>query len=167
MSGYAYAYMSDGAETAETNHSIRGTWRKDKNTETAVASVSGIAAGAATTIPALLIHTSIGIPTALDSSSKSIDPEVREDAVDGHPCYVVTSHFVSATRSETESLWIDEKTYLLRRRYSDSEHTAFTFFMGGKKHILPASKIHDEENFTNERINNAIPGSAFALPPVQ
>ena len=167
LNGHSFAYVSDGAVTEETTHTIGGTWRLDRNTEMAVASVGGIAAGAATTIPALLLDTSTGIPTALGSSDKLLDPEVREDAVQGHPCYVLTSHSVSTARSETQSLWIDEKTFLLRRSVSDFEHADFTFFIKGKPQTIPASKSHDEENFTNERTNQPIPDSTFTLPPVQ
>ena len=166
LNGYNFAYVSNGTVTEETTHAIGGAWRLDKNTEMAVASVTGIALSAATTIPALLLDTSTGIPLALSTSS-SIDPEVREDAVQGHPCYVLTSHSVSATRSETQSLWIDEKTLLLRRSVSDFEHADFTFFIKGKPQTIPASKSHAEESFTNERINQPIPDSTFALPPVQ
>lgn len=167
IDGYAYAYISDGMETAETNRSIGGTWRRDKSTETAVASVGGIAAGGATTVPALLVHANIGIPLAFGSSDETTDPEVRESSLVGHPCYIVTSHSISATRSETQSLWIDEKTFLLRRIVSDYVHSEFTFFLGGKKHTLPASKTHDEQNITNQRLNQPIPDSVFALPPTQ
>ena len=167
MDGYAYAYVSDDTETEETNRSINGMWRRDRDTEMAVASVGGIAAGAATTIPALLLNANIGTPLALSPSGSLLDPEVREDAIQGHRCYVLTARFVSATRNDAQSLWIDEKTFLLRRSMSDFEHTEFTFFISGKKHTLPASKSHDEENYTSERLNEAIPDSAFALPPVQ
>ncbi len=167
MDGYAYAYVSDGTETAETNRSINGAWRRDKNPEMAVASVTGIAAGAATTIPALLLNANMGTPLVLSLSGDLVDPEVREDAIGGHLCYILTAHSVSITQSTTQSLWIDKKTFLVRRYISDFDNVARTFFIGGRKQTIPAMNSHSEENFTNERLNETILDSAFALPPVQ
>ena len=164
LSHNPYAYISDGIETEETTASIKGAWRRDKDTEMAVASTAGISSGAATIIPALLLGTGIGKPLVL---GKLPDAEVREDNVDGKLCYVLIAHSESPTRIETQIGWIDEKTLLLRRIVDDSENQPRTFIISGKTINIPAMKSHDEQNITDQRINQPIPNSTFALPAVQ
>lgn len=160
MSGRPFAYMSDGAATVEQNN--LGFWKKVASAEAAIASATGIAQSAGTTVPALLLHTNWGNPF-----TSGYDPEVREDEIDGHPCYVVTSSRVSATHPQKAAFWVDEKTFLLRRYMSDASGTAFSVRIGGVTHEIPAIKSHNDERFTNERLNEAIPDSAFTLPPSQ
>ena len=165
MSRQPFAYISDGVGTEETDMTQEGRWQK-RTPEMAIASVTGIALSAATTVPSLLLQTISGSPLSL-GTGKALSPEVREDTRDGQDCYVLTAHLATAGNNETESLWIDEKTFLLRRSVSDNDSAARTFIIAGKPHLIPAMKSHDDQRFTNERINQPIPDSTFTLPAVQ
>ena len=164
LSHNPYAYISNGTETEETNASIKGAWRRDRDTEMAVASTTGISSGAATVVPALLLGMGLGQPLVL---GKSPDAEVREDNVDGRLCYVLTAHSEAPAHIETQIAWIDEKTLLLRRIVDDRESQARTFTLSGKTLNIPAMKSHDEQSITEQRINQPIPDSTFTLPAVQ
>ena len=157
-----WAYTSDGVGTMERSN--LGGWRTVSDTQSAIATITGITLNAGTTIPAVLLHTNWGTPLGL---GKSVAAEVREDNAQGQPCYVLTANMKTPTLTETEYLWVDEKTYLLRRLISDREQAAQTLTVGGKPLSLPASQTHMEEQFTDERINQPIPNSTFTLPAVQ
>jgi RNA polymerase sigma factor (sigma-70 family) len=160
MSKHSYAYVSDGIGTVlKANAS---SWKQVANADFAIASVTGIAQNAATTIPALLLGSVWGNPIV-----SGFDPKVREDTIDKQLCYVVTASLVTSKATSASTLWIDEKTFLLRRYVTDNEMSAQTIDIGGKSQSFPASKSHNTESFTNERLNQAIPDSAFALPPSQ
>ena len=161
--GGAFAYISNGNETAET-YLGPSNWKKIDTTESAVAGVTGIALHAATTIPALLLKIKWGNPLAL---GKLLDPEVREDSVGGHPCYVVTTHLKTPARTETAYLWVDEKNFLLRRLVTESNSLAQTKEAAGTPIDMPAMQSHADERFTNDHLNEAIPESNFVLPTTQ
>ncbi len=165
-----WAYTSDGVGTMERSN--LGGWEKVKDTETAIGTVTGITLQAGTTIPAVLLnaigtkrgYSLWGTPLAL---GKSVNSEIREDTVGGQLCYVLTAQLKTATLDETEHLWIDEKTFLLRRLVDDRQQQNQTITTSNTPHFLPDSKSHIDEQFTDERLNAAIPDSTFALPPVQ
>jgi len=87
--------------------------------------------------------------------------------VDGHPCYVVTSSLVTDTLALTSFFWIDEKTFLLRRHVSDTDALATSFVIAGRKQDMPATNSHEDQRFTDERLNEAIPDDTFTLPAFQ
>ena len=157
--GNPFAYVSDGVTTAEQIASKR-VWKKAENAEMAIAGATGIAQDAATTVPALLLGTNWGDPFVPEYGS-----EVREDSVDGHPCYVVTNSLGTATNALTGYFWIDEKTFLLRRYVQDSDSQEFE--IPGQSHVVPAMKLHNDERFTKERLNEDIPDSTFTVPAAQ
>ncbi|MGI4789128.1 MAG: sigma-70 family RNA polymerase sigma factor [Janthinobacterium lividum] len=165
-----WAYTSDGIGTVEKNN--LGGWEKVKNTELAIGTITGISLQAGTTIPAVLLN-SIGTkrgyplwgtPLAL---GKQVETEIREDSVEGQLCYVLTAHLTTPTLADTEYLWIDEKTFLLRRLVSDRQQQAQTITPNNTPFLLPASKTYIDERFTNERLNSLIPNSVFTLPVAQ
>ncbi len=166
MSGQPFAYVSDGVGTEETDETQKGRWEKE-NSEMAIASVTGIAQSAATTIPALLLNTRGGGAPLPRTVGKTLSPEVTEDTLNGQACYVLTAHLETPELAEITSLWIDEKTYLVRRSVTDANDAPRTFQVSGKTYSMPATKDHNDEHFTNERLNEAIPDSTFALPPIQ
>ena len=159
--GGTFAYISNGNTTEET-HLGPNNWKKIDTTEDAVAGVTGIALNAATTIPAALLNINWGNPLAV---GKSLDPEVREDIADGQACYVLTSHSTSPTRTETVYLWVDEKSFLLRRLVTGRRSAAQSKESASNPIDLPAMQTHMDEQFTNIRLNAPIPDSAFTLPP--
>lgn len=162
--GEPFSYVSNGIGTEET--SSVGTWYKTPSTEKAIDTVRGVAQSAATTIPALLLGIDREVPLPLKSGA-ALDPEVREDTVDGQSCYVLTAHLATPQRSQKTSLWIDEKTFLARRYASETDAVTQAMAVGDQS--IPAStiKMHNDEHFTNERLNQPIPEGAFALPQVQ
>ena len=162
MSGHPFAYVSDGTATAEQDSTNKGVWKTLPSAELAIASFTGTAQNAATTVPALLLGTNWGNPF-----TPGFDPEVREDAVDGHPCYVVTNSLVTDTLALAGLFWIDEKTFLLRRHVFDTQTAATSVVIAGSKQDMPATKSHEDQRFTNEHLNVAIPDSTFTLPAVQ
>ena len=161
MGGNPFAYVSDGTRTEFQLGT--GPWKTETSPEMAIASATGISADAGATVPALLFGTHWGTPLALGQAAK---PELREDKIEGVPYYVLTAHLDAPEMRATESLWIDEKTFLLRRSLSDNEMTAKTFVISGQSHAVPAMKMHNEQNFTNEKRDASIPDSTFALPAV-
>lgn len=162
MGGNPFAYVSDGARTEFQQG--EGSWKTEASPEMAIASATGISADAGATVPALLFGTNWGTPLALGWTAK---PELREDRIEGVPYYVLTAHLDAPSLRATESLWIDEKTFLLRRFISDDETAAKTFVISGQSHAIPAMKMHNEQNFTGEKRDTLIPDSPFALPAVQ
>ncbi len=182
-----FAYLSDGSTTVQKNLSTSG-WEKvvrvpstTSGIEMAIGTITGVSADAGTTIPALLLDTDPsagstgwGVPAALgkgvvSSLEEPSNPnanhfrwDVTEGDVNGQSCYVLTPHAPSFASAEV--LWIDKKTFLLRRSVSDSDTPAQTFIVAGTSHAIPALKTHKEENFTNERVNEPLPGSTFTLP---
>ena len=139
MFGGQFAYVSDGTTTMQK---MGGTWQSAKDAETAIAGATGVAQNAATTLPALLLHTRWGDPFPRGLAFQA----VRQEAIGGHPCYRVSG--TSAMGSDT--YWIDTKTFLLRRLVSD--------FAGG------GFQLHHDETFSGERLNAPIPATTFALP---
>lgn len=161
-SGGVFAYVSDGSRTVFEMGS--GPWKEQATTEMAIAGATGISASAGATIPALLLGSNWGTPLALGGATK---PEVREDKIEGLPYFVLTAHLTAPALNETESLWIDEKTFLLRRSVSDDETAAQTFVIQGQSHAVPAMKTHSEQDFTHEKLNQPIIESTFRVPITQ
>ena len=157
--GRPFAYLSDGTATVERDDA--NPWKKAESTQLAIAAVTGTSRNAATTIPWLLL----GMRDIL--FTPSLSPEVREDEVDGHPCYVVTNFMAMDPLNVTRSYWLDEKTFLLRRCAWDSDNAATSIQIAGKKLNVPAIKAHKEQRFTNERLNETVPDSTFTLPATQ
>jgi outer membrane lipoprotein-sorting protein len=87
--------------------------------------------------------------------------------VNGHPCFVISSSGGTAQEGGTQSLWVDEKTFLLRRLVTDYTTAGWTGTVGGKTLTIAAGKSHLDHRFTNERLNKAIPDSAFTVPFAQ
>jgi len=147
LRGRAFAYVSDGVGTEETFMGANN-WKKARNPEMAIAGMTGIAFSAGTTVPAVLLGLKWGNPVPLGPYPQQ---SVQEGVLDGQLCYVLTAHTASPQRSVTNSVWIDEKTFRLRRSVSD---------IAGE-----GGKLHLDERFTNEHVNSPIPDSTFALPP--
>jgi RNA polymerase sigma factor (sigma-70 family) len=160
------AYTSNGTATEEVGKS--GRWEKDDTIEAAIAGA---------TIPEVLFG-NVGAknpalvgwaPIALNGG---IGPEVREDVTDGKLCYVLTGHRtlslgpLKGSVPEKELLWIDEKTFLIHRRVTDSQFPA----SANLPYSTPQSGTidnHFEEQITDEKINEPLPASTFTLPAVQ
>ena len=141
MMGGQFAYVSNGAATYQN---IGGHWSRSQNAEMAIAGATGIGQNAATTVPALLLHTRWGAPF---SRALKFAPTVGREAIGGTPCYRVTA----TSPMGTETFWIDSRTFLMKRFVNT--------FSGGNFHL------HQDERFSGERLNAPIPSSSFALPP--
>ena len=81
-----------------------GKWKHDVDPENAVATVTGISLDAATTVPALLLHTMWGCPFYPQLPTDSSAPT---EIVAGQTCWRVTAPTNGAT------FWIDQKTFLI------------------------------------------------------
>ena len=138
MMGGHYGYLSDGTSTIQN---ISGNRSKAESAEMAIAGATGIAMSAATTIPALLLHTQWGYPF---SSRETYSPKVATDTVGGHPCYRVSG----SNGFEDMICWVDKKTFLLRRYATTAA----------------ALHMHKDEVFSGERINAALPDGTFQMP---
>ncbi len=174
-SGHPFGYVSDGVTTEQTYPTVVNwghSWQKvsgdekTSSTEAAIAGATGIAQWAATTVPALLIGTTWGVVLPLNSGGV-LDREVREDAVEGQKCYVLAAHSVETDKTMATSLWIDEKTFLVRRYVFEGDGTNPAVVIGGRSIPATTIKSRSDQRFTNERLNQPIPDSTFALPPVQ
>lgn len=190
-----FAYVSDGLTTFQTDSPKSGSWKKvpgyhnPNGIEMAIGRVTGIAMNAATTVPALLMSTDPsvtylgwGVPQPLGkdllsfagnptnpigkTSSFEVTFEVKDGAIDGSSYYILIPH--GSIIFNKEAFWIDKKTFLLRRIVTDSDTAAGTIPDGkGGNQALPALKMHQEENYTNERVNAPLPDSTFTLPAAQ
>jgi len=186
-----FAYVSDGLTTVQTDSPKQGSWKKvlgyqnPNGVEMAIAGVTGSAMNAATTVPALLLSTDPsvaylgwGVPQPLDKGFLSFagDPansigktssfEVKDGMIDGSSYYILIPH--SSIVFDKEAFWIDKKTFLLRRVVTDSDTAAQTIPVGAAgNQAIPALKMHQEQNYTNERVNAPLPDSTFALPAAQ
>ena len=178
MSGHPFGYVSDGVTTEQTYPTIvnwGSSWQKvdrsgkTSSTESAIAGATGTAQWAATTVPALLLGVTWGFVLPL-SSGGVLDHNVREDTVDGQKCYVLAAHS-TATQSSPKTmealLWIDEKTFLIRRYALETDGLTQPVVLGGRSFPSTTIKMHSDQRFTDEHINQPIPDSTFALPPVQ
>lgn len=145
MSGTPFTYVSDGTATYEKI--LGNTWNKVGSPEMAIASVTGIAMNAATTIPAALLHTNWGNPFPADAELSLTMPQ---EEVDGHACF----HLTAARASGTSDYWIDAKTFLFRRIVTDSS---------GKGAVNPV-RLQQDQRFTHEKLDAPIDARVFALP---
>ena len=173
MGGREYAYDSDGLTVAAkdngltSNKTLPSIWKKVPSLSFELANAAAVTQLSATTVPSLLL----GIKP-LDNSYASypfngLSNEVHEDAVDGHLCYVVIAVVKSATGSGSRSFWVDEKTFLLRRYVAEGDRLPKTVIVDGKPLVLVEWKNHIDQQLTDERINQPIPDSTFALRAVQ
>jgi len=167
-SGGPFTYVSNGVAaalaTAYQPGANKDGWNTLPNAEAAVASVTGTALRSATTIPSILLGINWGDPL---TKGTQYAQEVREDRVGGRLCYVLTTQAAISELPTTRSLWIDEKTFLLCRSVSDSSGILQLPAHAGQGPSSIAMKSHDDERFTNERLNENIPDSTFTLPTAQ
>jgi RNA polymerase sigma factor (sigma-70 family) len=145
--GNVYTIVSDGITSfLQAN----GAWQKMSNAENAIGGATGVSNEAATTIPALLLHTAWGDPFL---STSGFSPLVLA-AEDGHSCYRVTD---TGMPGFIDTYWIDCKTYLLRRLMTNDSGTVD----GHSFHV------RDDMHFTITALNQPIPVQTFALPSGQ
>ncbi len=147
-SGNPFAYVS--TDKATYLKAVGSRWDKVENSEMALGSVTGITMSAGTTIPATLLHTHWGYPFP---AASALGPTMTQEDVDGHACYHLTATVVTIK----DSFWIDQKTFLLLRLVEDSSDT-----VPGK-----SISLHEDQRFTNEKLDVALPDSIFATPTGQ
>jgi hypothetical protein len=114
----------------------KGKWSADNmDAESAIAAVSGVSLGTASTLPALLFHVDwghIGI-----NDSKSAVSVMRERAL-GHDAYRIHEG-----GKYPQDLWIDQKTYLLlKTREKTGGYLIQTEYSGYQiNKMIPASRF--------------------------
>lgn len=145
-----------------------GKWKKVESLGMAISAMTGVAASAPTTIPALL--------TRNGSFRFAENPELGgEEKIDGQDCYKITAR----ARQKTVSWWIDKKTFLLRRvfgSYDEAQSAAMLAQINEyaqedlKKAGQPAPPkiemrfVSETEDFQIEAINGPIDEKLFATP---
>lgn len=152
VTGGAAAYVTDGVSVAEKSLLTQHIWGRAQSINMPVSVVGGSMISSGTTIPSFLLE---ACPSNPFSDFNTISPDVREDAVDGQKCFILMTTTGNSMGRGSRELYVDEKTFLLRRVVIDERNTVF-----GNIHA------HIEQQFTNERLNQPVPESAFALPPV-
>jgi hypothetical protein len=149
----------------------KGEWQ-ERSLELGIASMTGVARMAPTTIPMLLL----GKPDIAFRHSENIALE-KEDVLDGHPCFKLTA----VGRESTRSWWIDKSSFLLRRieeSYSElqSQKKLAQLEASMKKFAaqnpqFDAADMHidmtfvsDTQEFDIQGINQPIDAQVFAFP---
>ena len=156
MTGDSFAYVSDGVAVYDKNLVTGDVWQKAQSIDMSIARVTGTGQSSATTIPSLLFSSSPMNPLP-QAQAKTLAPEVREDNVDGHHCYLITSSLSTSVSTTSRSFWVDEETFLLRRSLINISSVV----------LGTAIQSHIDQRFTDEHLNEAIPDSAFAPPTAQ
>lgn len=97
----------------------KGLPKDVEDVEMAVAGFTGVAATAPTTVPALLLDSGWGSPFSLKTDATLKGSEM----FGGHECYVIVQKERGAP--QTNTLWIDSKTFLLRGMREEQGSTSF------------------------------------------
>ena len=100
-------------------HQNNGRPKEVEDIEMAVAGFTGVAGGAPTTVPALLLDSGWGSPFSLKNEATLKGSEM----FGGHECYVLAQGNKAVT--QTTTLWIDSKTFLLRGMREEESETSF------------------------------------------
>ena len=107
-----------------------------RDVSSAVASFTGVAGLAPTTIPALLLETSYKYPFDTNMPA-TLKPS---ETFGGHLCFVVSQQTVK--RPGNDTYWIDAKTFLLRGMREEQENYSFKIPKTGDE---ADKKLPDEE----------------------
>ena len=112
--GRAFVIISDaGAAWVSWEFKNRGAFEQAENLEAAVASMTGVASGAPTIIPAALMKLKWGFPFAPLGSASAV---AREN-ISGIDCYKV-----SVSQPERKiTYWVDTRSYLLRQMKDEQD----------------------------------------------
>ncbi len=153
-----YAYVSNGSATYLRDWDTGNIWRKAHSTDDAIASYQGVANAAISALPAVLLGTLTYNPF---SRGLTYSPVVQQGTLDGAACYLVTGTASAPTRTETESFYIDKKTFRLRQFITDSSGTV----NAGAGNVRV--KSHSDQVYTNEIVDAPIPDSMFLTPPAK
>ncbi len=151
-----------------------GDWKKVEELDLAIASMTGVAATAPTTIPSLLIQ-SRNAPYFGFSEEAKMD---GEEKVAGQMCHKLTAR----SKGETTSWWIDKGSLLLRRivSYTSEEQSAAQIAEVEKAmkkfprpeglDALPKSDmrfVSRIQDFEIEAINEPVDEKLFETPPMK
>ncbi len=128
---------------------------KADDIEMAVASFTGVAAGAPTTVPALLLGSYWGFPFITKDAATLKGSEV----FGGHPCYVVVQQLKAVP--QTVTLWIDTKTFLLRGMREEQSESTFPIGNAASK-VMPTqqAKVLFGNDMHIFSIEKTVPGEA-------
>jgi len=136
-----YSFVARSGDSALL---IQGKWHKVRSAEVSIASVTGTALGAATTVPALLLHTKLGYPFIPGHYEKDMDTEVIND----HKAYRIA---IDLSKYSNTVFWIDQQTgFVLKEETRQAV----------KGRII--GQIVRE--YTYESIDGAVDDSVFAMP---
>lgn len=165
--GLAFAIVSDGKKNwlscAFKDH---GAFVEQDSPETAISSMTGVAAGAPTTIPALLMKLNWGFPF----NNTETATLAGHETVVGVDCYKI----VQSSDTETQTFWVDSHTFLLRQTQSEQSQeqlAAMDRFIaangGGVEAALPAIKSRSSMEFFVVQSVDAEPAAALFADPTR
>lgn len=114
-----------------------------KSLELALAGATGVSAGSAHTIPALLLPEEVGGKRLTDLLEPSL---AADEAVSGEDCYVIKGHFLAKDKKVPTTVWISKKSHLVlqteRRTDFDNFSTIqVTTYMGRINEEVPAASL--------------------------
>jgi hypothetical protein len=96
--------------TMTTNFTGKETTENVEDVEMGVAGMTGVAAGAPTTIPALLLDSNWGYPYRTKGSIAKLE---GHETLQGHDCYKVSQPL--SQLNSVSTFWIDSQSFLLRQ----------------------------------------------------
>lgn len=112
--GKAFAIISDsGATWLSWEFKNRGAFEQADSLETAIASMTGVAIGAPTVIPSILLQLKWGFPFA----RSGIASLVGSENISGNDCYKVSV----SQRQRTVTYWLDARSSLLRQMKEEQD----------------------------------------------
>jgi hypothetical protein len=103
-----------------------------KSLELALAGATGVSAGSAHTIPALLLPEEVGGKKLTDLREPSL---AAEEEVAGEDCYVIKGHFLAKDKKVPTTVWISKKNHLVlqterRTNFDDFSTIQVTTYTG-------------------------------------
>jgi len=153
VTGRPYRIISDGratwsAPTSRTNPAAQ----QMANVQMAIIGMTGIAAGAPATLPAMLLNLRWGNPFLHREGSRRL-PDER---IDGRDCYKV----VHTDANTTRSYWIDRRTFLLRQMQEAQDARQLAAF--GRGAAVTSRVVR--YSFIIEQVNGPMPAKLFQRP---
>jgi hypothetical protein len=159
LPGGKFEFVSDGKQTWQTSALTQSKWEKAQSTEMAIAAFTGVSQMAATSIPAALLNVMGGARFGVVNLGKA-----SRTTLDGRQVYRIDAKSAMGGMS----LWIDQKSFLLVKKFTHNDLSNFKMPEGVKPPNMPnmpTSGVTDvTETFSGVRVNGVIPASVFVRP---
>jgi len=143
----AYVIWSDGVRTV-TRWYIRPGLEVKRDLDHAVAGATGVSSGSAHTVPRLLL------PDVVSGFALTELTDLRlagSEALDGHMCWKIIGRHPDAKTDTT--LWIDQRSHLLRRMFGRHHFSPATTPMGTTSGEFDTETTTDFDPIANEPVD--------------